>query len=159
MTDALLVRAPVGVVYRTLTDLDGWPRWLPGCRVSRDHGGHEGRARDGRVGDRHHLVLRMGLWRWRVGIDAHGWRHDEGVRWEVSGPVRVSTEWWLEQCPEGTVVHHVVHGAPGGAPKDAPGARRSTRRVLRHRRAVMQALQGMKDHLELAVAVAAGRVP
>ncbi len=153
MTDAVLVRAPVGVVYRTLTDLDGWPRWLPGCRSSR-----VGVPRDvpggvaGGAGERHRLVLRAGgLRRLRVVVDVDGWRHDAGVRWQVLGPGGPRTEWWLEQGPEGTVVHHVVHGEPPG--------RGGRRRVARHRRAAMLAMQAMKDHLELAVAVSAGRVP
>jgi uncharacterized protein YndB with AHSA1/START domain len=153
VTDALLVRAPVGVVYRTLTDLDGWPRWLPGCRASRDMDG----ARD--VGqahqmDRHRLVIPLGLRRSRIRVESYGWRHDQGVRWEVSGTVRLSTEWWLEQRPEGTVVHHVVHPSATGTV-----GRRAARRALRHRRSMVLAMQAMKDHLELAVAVAAGRVP
>ncbi len=143
MTDAILVRAPVGVVYRTLTDLDGWPTWLDratGVRL----------AADGEDGDRHLLVLADGRRRWRLAVRSHGWRHDLGVRWEVRGSVVLAAEWWLEQLPEGTVVHHVVHGQPVG--------RRAARRVRRHRRVVMGALQAMKDHLELAVAVAGGRV-
>ena len=150
MTDALLVRAPVGAVYRTLTDLDGWPRWLPGCssvRVPRGVGADDPR---GPV-DHHAVVLPVGRRRWRLGVAAHGWRHDLGVRWDVDGDVVLAAEWWLEPRPEGTVVHHVVHGTPAG--------RRAQRRVRRHRRAVMLSLQAMKDHLELAVAVAAGRAP
>jgi len=82
---------------------------------------------------------------------AHGWRHDLGVRWEVSGDVVLTAEWWLERCEEGTIVHHVVHGSPSG--------RRAVRRVRHHRRVMMDVLQTMKDHLELAVAIAAGRIP
>lgn len=149
MTDTVLVRAPVGAVYRTLTDLDGWPRWYAGCRSVRvPHG-------VGAAEDRHLVTLPVGRpvggRRWRVLVVAHAWRHDQGVRWEVTGDVVLSAEWWLEERREGTIVHHVVHGTPVGA--------RAGRRVRRHRRAVMLAMQGMKDHLELAVAVAAGRVP
>jgi hypothetical protein len=147
VTDALLVRAPVGVVYRTLTDLDGWPCWLDGCRSVR-LAGDEAR---GAPHDRHALTLPHGRRGWRIAVVAHGWRHDAGLRWDVRGDVVLTAEWWLEGRTEGTVVHHLVHGAPEG--------RRAERRVLQHRRAVMHALQGMKDHLELAVAVAAGRVP
>lgn len=161
MTDTILVRAPVGVVYRTLTDLDGWPRWLAGCRSVRvpSDAARGGVGADGADGapdavsdaDGHLLVLPLGRRRWRLGVAAHAWRHDLGVRWDVRGDVVLAAEWWLEERREGTVVHHVVHGTPVG--------RRAERRVRRHRRAVMLALQAMKDHLELAVAVAAGRVP
>jgi hypothetical protein len=143
VTDALLVRAPVGVVYRTLTDLDGWPRWLDSCRSVRLPG-------DG-AGDHHAVALPDGRRAWRLAVTAHGWQHDAGVRWDVRGDVVLLAEWWLEGRTEGTVVHHVVHGTPHG--------RRAQRRVLRHRRVVMGAMQAMKDHLELAVALAAGRVP
>jgi hypothetical protein len=73
------------------------------------------------------------------------------VQWEVSGDVVLSSEWWLEQRIEGTVVHHVVHGSPAG--------RRAVRRVRHHRHVLMAAMQDLKDHLELAVAIAAGRIP
>ena len=144
MNDALLVRAPVGVVYRTLTDLDGWPRWQSGCRSVRLAGIEEGR-------DRHVVLLPDGRRRWRIGLDVHGWRHDRGVHWDVRGDVVLSSEWWLEPRVEGTVVHHVVHGSPLG--------RRAERRVRRHRAVLMGAMQTMKDHLELAVALADGRTP
>ena len=150
MTDALLVRAPVGVVYRTLTDLDAWPRWLAGCTTVRVPSAARTDDPRGPV-DRHTVVLPDGRRRWRLGVAAHGWRHDLGVRWDVDGDVVLASEWWLEPRAEGTVVHHVVHGAPAGP--------RAARRVRRHRRVVMLALQAMKDHLELAVAVASGRAP
>jgi uncharacterized protein YndB with AHSA1/START domain len=143
VTDAILVRAPVGVVYRTLTDLDGWSRWFDGSSSVRLDADED-------VGDRHVLVLPDGRRRWRLAVDAHGWRHDLGVRWEVSGAVVLAAEWWLEQRHEGTVLHHVVHGRPVG--------RRAERRVRRHRRVMMGAMQAMKDHLELAVALASGRI-
>lgn len=144
MTDAVLVRAPAAAVYRVLTDLDGWPRWLAGARSVR-------LPADGSDGDRHAVVLPDGRRRWRVAVRAHGWRHERGVRWEVRGAVVLSSEWWLEPVREGTVVHHVVHGTPIG--------RRAQRRVLRHRRVVGGAAQALKDHLELAVGLAAGRLP
>jgi hypothetical protein len=144
VTDALLVRAPVGVTYRTLTDLDGWPLWHGGCATTRLPERTAGT-------DRHALALPLGRRSWRLALDVHGWRHDIGVRWDVRGAVELSAEWWLEQRAEGTVVHHVVHEVLTG--------RRAERRVRRHRRAVMLAMQAMKDHLELAVAVATGRVP
>lgn len=154
MTDSILVRAPVGAVYRTLTDLDGWPRWLAGCRSVRVPAGAARVGTQDRGAshmDEHLLVLPLGRRRLRLGLAVHSWRHDAGVRWDVRGDVVAATEWWLDPRREGTVVHHIVHGTPVG--------RRPQRRVLRHRQAVMLALQAMKDHLELSVAVAAGRVP
>lgn len=142
MNDAVLVRAPAGAVYRALTDLDGWPSWLPGAISVR-------RPADDHDGDRHVLVLPDGRGRWRLAVRAHGWRHDAGVRWGVRGSVVLEAEWWLEDRPEGTVVHHVVHGIPVG--------RRAIRRVKRHRRVVVHAMQALKDHLELAVDLATGR--
>ena len=142
MTDTVLVRAPVGAVYRILTDLDGWPDWYVGCRSVRRPAPAEAR-------DAHDLVLPAGRRRWRCRVEVSGWRHDAGVRWDVRGPVTATTEWWLEGCREGTLVHHVVHAGP-----ETP---RHLRRVRRHRRAVVDAMQALKDHLEHAVAVAAGR--
>jgi uncharacterized protein YndB with AHSA1/START domain len=145
VTDAVLIRAPIGVVYRTLSDLDGWARWHAGSSSRRLE------ARAGASGDRHALVLPVGRRSWRVEVAVDGWRHDDGLRWRLLRPVTATTEWWLEARPEGTVVHHLVH--------DVRPGRRSEARVRRHRRAVMLTLQAMKDQLELAVALAAGRIP
>lgn len=144
MNDAVLVRAPIDIVYRTLTNLDGWPDWLPGCRSARLPAVRPPR-------DHHVLLLTAGHVRWRLGLEVYDWRHNHAVRWDVRGAVVLTAEWWLEQVPEGTILHHVVHGQPRG--------RRAQRRVRRHRRAMVQSMQVMKDHLELAVAVAAGRLP
>ena len=151
MTDSVLVRAPVGVVYRTLTDLDGWPRWLVGCRSTRLPGDT---GADASVPvDRTALVLprrRRGLGprSWRLEVTAYGWRHDLGVCWTVDGAVKLDAEWWLEVRDEGTVLHHVVHEV-----------RSRAERALRHRQVMMGTMQAMKDHLELAVALASGRIP
>lgn len=145
MTDAILVRAPAASVYRVLTDLDGWPRWHARCRTVRLP---DDATRDG---DGHAVRLPDGRRSWRIEVRAHGWRHDLGVRWEVRGAVALATEWWLEPVAEGTVVHHVVHASPAG--------RRDEARIARHRRAVGGAMQALKDHLELAVAIADGRLP
>lgn len=160
MTDALLVRAPVGAVYRMLTDLDGWPRWLPGCRSTRlaaEHGT-----------DRHRLMLPLpvrsrpvrspGRRGQRVTLGVHGWRHDAGVRWDVEGPVGLAVEWWLEPCREGTVLHQVVHGGPtrDTTPPWAGIGRGGERRARRYRRAVGLAMQTLKDHLEGAHASVTG---
>jgi hypothetical protein len=159
VTESILVRAPVGVAYRTLTDLDAWPRWHSGCRSRRiDRPAGTDRTGGAPAGaDRFALVLPSprrgpGPRSWSVEVTAHGWRHDLGVRWDVGGDglgdVRLASEWWLESRTEGTVVHHVVHDA---VVRD--------RRVALHRRAIMHAMQAMKDHLELAVALASGRIP
>ncbi len=161
MTDAVLVRAPVGVAYRTLTDLDAWPSWLDGCRSERTQtvgtatsgpGSDAGRAHDAAAPDHHRLVLPGGRRPLHLTLVSYGWRHDAGMRWDVtwSGrrPGGVVAEWWLEARREGVVLHHLVHEAPSDA-----------RALGRYRSAVMQAMQAMKDHLELAVAHAAGRVP
>ncbi len=148
--DRILVRAPVGVVYATLTDVDGWSRWWRGCRTGRaalTEGSSEGSDLEG---DRHRIVL-VGRWRRRsIDVRAHGWRHDLGLRLDLldrrGRPLGVA-EWWLERCHEGTIVQHIIHGDGHGSQQHA------------YLRAVRAGLQDLKDHLELAVAVAAGRLP
>lgn len=149
MTDTVLVRAPLGAVYRALTDLDGWPGWHVGCRSRRVPAAGDDR-------DAHELVLPAGRRRWRCRVEVSGWRHDAGVRWDMRDPVAVTTEWWLEECREGTLVHHVVHGDDGA---HGVRPRRRLRRIARHRRAAIDAMQALKDHLEHAVAVASGAAP
>ena len=156
MTDSVLVRAPAGVVYRTLTDLDGWPSWLVGCRSRRLAVPSDVTSSDGAPSgpvDRTALVLprrRRGLGprSWRLEVTAYGWRHDLGVCWTVDGAVKLDAEWWLEVRDEGTVLHHVVHEV-----------RSRAERALQHRQVMMGTMQAMKDHLELAVALASGRIP
>jgi hypothetical protein len=154
--DAVLVRAPVGVTYRTLTDLDAWPYWLAGSR-SAPSTAPGGPDPDAVSSDRvalelplPHRVLRRRPW--RIEVTVHGWRHDLGVHWDVRGAIELRAEWWLESRAEGTVLHHVVHEAVHGSmSRDV--------RVGRHRQVMVHAMQAMKDHLELAVALASGRIP
>ncbi len=150
MTDAVLVRAPIGVVYRTVSDLDAWPRWLDGCRSERADRAVP--AAPGVPSDHHRLVLPGGRRPLRLSVTCHGWRHDIGVHWDVAwsgrSPGGVVAEWWLEERREGVVVHHLVHDGRG----DGRGAQH-------YRSATMAVMQALKDHLELAVAHAAGRVP
>jgi hypothetical protein len=105
--------------------------------------------------DRHALRLPGVTRPLRLEVVSYGWRHDVGMRWDVRWrgrhPTTVAAEWWLEERREGVVVHHLVH--------DAARTRREARDVERYRQAIMLALQALKDHLELAVAHAAGRVP
>lgn len=144
---AVLVRAPAGLVYRTLTDVDAWSTWWPGCRTRRSAAAEPG-ATPG-AADVHDLVLRgrggRGLTMLRGRLKVHGWRHDEGVRAVLRAGGVVQLEWWLAAAPGGTVVHLLV---------DAAGPR-SGRAV----RSFGDGLQALKDQLELAVAVADGRVP
>jgi uncharacterized protein YndB with AHSA1/START domain len=155
VTDAVLVRAPLDVVYRTLTDLDAWPRWLDGCTSRRP--GAAATLVDGLPADRHLLVLPGVRGFLRLDLVVYGWQHQSGSRWDVTirrpgrRAVAVSTEWWLESCREGVIVHHVIHGSPA--------SRQEARATLLLRRSVVLALQAMKDRLELAVAHAAGRIP
>ncbi len=145
---AVLVRAPVGVAYAVLTDVDGWDAWWPGCRTRRDDrrdGVGTGTGGVAAPADHHHLRLPVGRRGLRCRVVVDGWRHDRGLRAALRAGVDADAEWWLEPVADGTVVHLLVaaRGRGGG-------------RVVR---ALGDGLQALKDHLELAVAVAAGRVP
>jgi hypothetical protein len=164
VTDAVLVRAPVGIAYRVLTDLDAWPRWLEGCRSVRIDPCHAPEASPVAPADRHLLVLPGVRRPLRLDVTSYGWRHDAGLRWTVDvirrgglrrGGPRVSVEWWLEERREGVVIHHLVHPMDGSVGHGS----RVPDPALRYRRSVVLAMQALKDHLELAVAHAAGRVP
>jgi uncharacterized protein YndB with AHSA1/START domain len=151
-TDRMLVRAPVGVVYAVLTDIDGWHRWWRGCRTERieDRSGDRWSA-DGQPSREQHLVVIGPRWTRRARIvSAHGWRHDVGMHLELrerNGRPAGDVEVWLEACSEGTIVHHLLRGVPHARRRDA------------QRRAVRLGLQDLKDHLELVVDIALGRVP
>lgn len=136
---AVLVRAPVGSAYATLTDVDGWDAWWPGCSTRRD-------PVDGTApGDHHRIRLRAGRRGLRSRMVVDGWRHDVGLRAVLRGGADAEVEWWLEPVAAGVVVHLLVTAR----------GRRAERTV----RALGDGLQAVKDHLELAVAVAVGRVP
>ena len=138
-TLAVLVRAPAGLTYAVLTDVDGWDAWWPGCRTRRDPAARA----DGDAAD-HHVVRLPGYRRCRMRV--HGWRHDEGFRAELRDGMDADVAWWLGARPDGTTVVDLHVAARGWRP---------TRSV----RALGAGLQALKDHLELAVDVAAGRVP
>ena len=137
----VLVRAPAGVVYAALTDIDAWDTWWPGCASRRDPGAD---AED--PGADHHLLRlpggRRGL---RCRATVAGWRHDRGVRLVLRDGADADAEWWLEPVADGVVLHLLVTAR----------GRRAERTV----RALGGGLQALKDHLELAVDVAVGRVP
>ncbi|MGA1774534.1 MAG: SRPBCC family protein [Nitriliruptoraceae bacterium] len=160
---AVLVRAPAGLVYAVLTDVDAWDTWWPGCTSRRDPRADAAGVADhhllrlpggrrtlrcratGDAGD-HHLPRRPLGRRGRRGRAAvGGWRHDRGLRAELRGGADAEAEWWLEPVEGGVIVHLLVTAR----------GRRADRTV----RALGGGLQALKDHLELAVAVAAGRVP
>jgi hypothetical protein len=145
VTDAHLVRAPVGLVYRALTDIDGWSTWWTGCRTSAREAPDAGA---GSLGDHHAVTLTSGRRHLGLRVVAHGWRHDAGFLLDVRGDAQLQGEWWLAHDRAGAVVHHVTRELDG--------------RMLgaeRYRRAVAAGMQALKDRLELAVAVATGRVP
>jgi uncharacterized protein YndB with AHSA1/START domain len=154
--DSLLVRAPIGAIYRTLTDVDGWPLWWRGCVTTRVPAGPaSGTAAgptDRAAGDQHRLVLARGWSRRpvRMRARAHGWRHDLGMHMELEdlrGHALASIEWWLEASGDGTIVHRAMRDA-------------RTEDVARWlRRGLALGMQDLKDHLELAVALALGREP
>ncbi len=138
-TLAVLVRAPAGLAYAVLTDVDGWDAWWPGCRTRREAVPRvAGDAAD------HHVLRLPGSRQCRLRV--HGWRHDEGFRAELRGGSDADVAWWLAARSDGTTVVDLHVAARG-------------RRPARTVRALGVGLQALKDHLELAVDVAAGRVP
>lgn len=165
MTEAILVRAPVGLVYRALTDVTGWSDWWPGCRTTSLEavgavGATEGveELLDPASGDAYALELRVGRRPLRMTITVHGWRHDLGMFVDTTGALELRTEWWLETRPEGAVVHHLLHG-PLDEAASARRSRSDRSAQDRYLRSVAAGMQSLKDRLELTVMVALGRVP
>lgn len=164
MTDAILVRAPVGLVYRALTDVTGWSDWWPGCRTTPreaaeavDAASAVDAVPDPASSADYALELRVAHRTLRMSLTVHGWRHDLGMFVDVTGAVALRTEWWLETRPDGAVVHHLIHG-----PLDEEVfTRRSSDRAAQehYRRSVAAGMQALKDRLELTVLVALGHAP
>lgn len=138
------VRAPVGLVYRRLSHVAGWPDWWAGARVRPmpSEGGDEVWALDLPVAP---------LRRLRVAARVHGWRHEQGFLLTMRGAVDGRAEFWLEPTAGGTVVHHLLNA-------DVPAQRYRT--VHRdYRRAIRHGLWGLKDRLHLEARTAAGLRP
>jgi len=56
-------------------------------------------------------------------------RGDRGKRWRVSGSLDGTAEVWLEQTPEGTIVHLFLQADPSARGMSTRGARRMERDV------------------------------
>jgi hypothetical protein len=123
------VRAPAGLVYRRLTDIQAWPTWWPHVAVAvhRVPGPEESWS----------LALGRGPGRLRLDAVAGEWRHDQGFVLKVSGDLEGTIEFWLEAGHDGTIVH-VVTSADTVGP-------RALRTVKRLRRSVRAGLWGFKD--------------
>lgn len=145
--DAGFVRAPAWLVYRRLTDLEGWPGWWSRCRV---------RPLPPPAGEpsveRYALDVAVGpLWRLRMAVRPHTWRHDLGFSLAVQGDVDGAAELWLEETHGGTVVHHLARlWVPGPRPAAT---------VAAYRRAFRRGLWGLKDALHLEARTSAGLTP
>jgi len=136
------VRAPIGLVYRRLTDIDRWSTWWPGVTTTR---AGPGDAWDlAAAGRRLSRPLRLHL-------DDLTWRHDAGFAFHCSGDLDGRGEFWLEPGWGGTVVHHWVSAdVRDGNPL---AVTRRYRAMLRH------GLWGFKDAVQDEVRSAMGLAP
>ncbi|MEY3019821.1 MAG: hypothetical protein RLZZ272_805 [Actinomycetota bacterium] len=133
--DAVVVRAPIGLVYRTVTDVAGWRTWWPAITVAASDAPERWRLTLGR--------------RWRplrLEARASDWRHDVGFRVGLEGDLRGSAEWWLEAVRGATIVHHLVD-------LEAVDPR-AVRRAALLRRRVRSGLWGLQWWCEAAVLLA-----
>jgi hypothetical protein len=144
------VRAPVGLVYRRLTDVAAWPTWWPGIEVWRREDPPALPGDD--PSEAWGLELRGAPLRHvRLHARVHGWRHEHGFSLSLTGDLDGRAEFWLEPGYGGTVVHHLLI---------ATTALRSPLRVHRdYRRALRRGLWGLKDQLHLEARTSAGLVP
>lgn len=133
--DDTFVRAPIGLVYKRLTDVGGWRNWWPKLDVE-----PVTTSDDTEVVA---ITLRSRPWRrLRYRATLSGWRHDAGFSMRLDGDLTGRAEWWLERVEGGTVVHHVLAARPTRRPTVA----------LRDYRAVLRAgLWTFKDNVEAEV--------
>ncbi len=143
--DDAFVRAPADVVYRRLTNLNGWPAWWPGVRVARltNVTGAESYAIEWG-----HRLLGPGI---RLLASARRWRHEVGFELAVRGDLEGRAEFWLEPGYGGTVVHHLLV------------ARSDDRRPLavlaRYRAVLRRGLWAFKDDVQSEMRTVAGLAP
>lgn len=150
------MRAPVGLVYRTITDVAAWPAWWPALLAAPDvrtDGAPDAAAHDRAAAEveRWRLVVGRRPGRTRLSATASGWRHDVGFRLALDGDLVGGAEWWLEPSRGSTIVHHVLD-------LDAVGGR-DLRRIARLRRAVRRGLWGLQGRCEAAVLLALASAP
>ncbi|HEX9766532.1 MAG TPA: hypothetical protein VGA36_07190 [Nitriliruptorales bacterium] len=131
------VRAPVGLVYRRLTDIGAWSSWWPAVRTSAIPGGEEAwQVAFGRRGPRCQAIPGT-------------WRHDQGFRLALTGDLEGTLEFWLEEGHGGTVVHVILQADSA--------ARRPLRVLARFRRSARRGLWALKDMLQAEVRQAIGQ--
>jgi hypothetical protein len=72
-------------------------------------------------------------------------RGPEGIRWSLDGPLRGSTELWIELHADGAIVHYYLRAdLPGRAGSGRRAAREARRRAVAGKRV----LWAIKDELE-----------
>jgi len=142
VNDDGFVRAPVGLVYRRLTDIGRWSRWWSGVRVA---------ALDDAAGAERWAV-QVGTARRSLSlvVEPHSWRHDAGFALTVAGDLEGRGEFWLEPLAGGTVIHHVLSAEPRGTALVA---------LRVYRQALRRGLWGFKDALQTEVRTAVGLQP
>lgn len=147
--DAGHVGAPVWLVWRRLTDIAAWPSWWVGSSVCM----HADVAMldlqvagRGRRSQQWWWPLPGGVRTLRIAATPHDWDHEHALNMTLGGDVTGEVEWWLEQTPSGTLVHHVGTVA-SGAQADGPATWRA---------AVRRGLWGLADALALEVRDAVG---
>lgn len=142
LDDDGFIRAPVALVYRRLTNIAAWPEWWPGMDVRPMTGPDSG--------ERWALELRRGIWALRIGARPHTYRHDVGFKLALDGDVSGTAEFWLEDLPAGTVVHHLL---------SATAARAPVRTLTTYRTVVRRGLWAFKDRMQTEVRTAIGLPP
>jgi hypothetical protein len=147
------VRAPVGLVYRRITDVAAWPTWWTGT-VVRELAPEPGPDVDPDAAPDECWAIEFRgapLRRVRVAARLHTWRHEQGFSLALRGDVEGHAEFWLEPGYGGTVVHHLLIGRT---------ALSHPLRVYKdYRRSLRRGLWGLKDLLHLEVRTAAGLEP
>lgn len=142
--DATFVRSRADTVYALLSNVDSWSLWNPKLRLRR----RAAVAPDAAGADNRWIgALNVALARdIRLGMDADGWRHNQGFWVHLSADIDGSSEWWLDTEREGVVVHHLLR-----VNDPVPGVRRTQRKQAdcheEYRRAMRIVMWGVREHV------------
>ena len=141
MDDDAFVRAPIGQVFTWIGAVDGYDRWWPGWRTL----GAEGEATAVKLEPESPFAPRL-----RVRVRPHTVRPGIGLHLGLTGDLTGEAEWWLEDVPGGTVVHHLLR---------ATTTRHPRRTLQAYRRCVRRAFWALKDGAQAEVRDRVGLLP
>ncbi len=127
--DVVAIRAPRSATYRRITDVGSWSQHWPALGIKQE--GMNGND----------LVLRIPAGRLRninLAATVGDWRHEQGFRMSLRGDINGSSEFWLDEHLDATLLHHVIGYQWSVRHSTVTAYRRSVRIAMLDLKAIVQ---------------------